>query len=58
MPRAKKEGNYLNCKIKKDIFNRLTTYSEYSMVPKTSLVEKALEEYLEKVMPNNTNIKD
>ena len=53
MPRAKKDGDYLNCKIRQDIYDKLTVYSEYSMVPKTSLVEKALEEYLDKSMPDS-----
>jgi len=51
MPRAKKEGNYINCKIKQELFDKLSMYSVYSMVPKTSIVERALEEYLDRVMP-------
>ena len=50
MPRMKKEGEYINCKIRKDIYDKLSEYSNYSMIPKTALVERALAEYLEKMM--------
>ena len=51
MPRVKKDGNYINCKIRQDVYEGLTLYSEYSMIPKTALIERALQEYLDKVMP-------
>lgn len=49
----KKEGEYINCKIRKDIYDKLSEYSNYSMIPKTALVERALEEYLDKMMPDD-----
>ena len=48
MARAKKDGEFINCKIRKDIARRLNTYSEYSMIPKTAIIERAIEEYLDK----------
>ena len=57
MPRIKKEGSYINCKIKQDIYDKLNLYSEYSMIPKTALVERALEEYLNKAMQHNSENK-
>jgi len=38
-------------RIRKDLCDRLDDYSDVSMIPKTALVEKALEEYLDKVAP-------
>lgn len=49
MARAKKEGSFINCKIKSNIFNELNRYSEESLIPKTAIVEKALEEYFKKI---------
>ena len=51
MARPKKEGNFINCKLKLEIYERLNKYSEESMIPKTSIVEKALEDYLNQVSP-------
>lgn len=48
MARAKKDGHFLNCYIKQKVWEDLDRYSKNSMIPKTSLVEKALEEYLKK----------
>lgn len=53
MPRTKKEGEYINCKIRKDVFDKLSEYSKNSMIPKTALVERALEEYLDRMMPDD-----
>ncbi len=51
MARAKKEGNFVNCKVRQEILDRLNDYADKSMIPKTSIVEKAIEEYLDKVAP-------
>lgn len=48
MARAKKNGEFVNCKIRQDIADRLNAYSEETMIPKTAVVEKAIEEYLNK----------
>lgn len=54
MPRPKKESVSLSCKIRKDIYDKLDLYSEHSMIPKTALVERALEEYLARQEPYMT----
>ncbi len=50
MARTKKNGEFVNCKIRQDIADRLNTYSKKTMIPKTAIVEKAIEEYLDKNM--------
>ena len=52
MARLKKEGEFINCKVRQDVVDRLNAYSEKSMIPKTSIVEKALEEYLDRMNDN------
>ena len=49
MPRAKKDGRYINCYVKKDIADRVDAYSEASLISKTAILEMALQEYLDKV---------
>ena len=49
-----KDSDARSFRIRKDIGERLDKYSEESMIPKTALVEKALEEYLNKVAPIKT----
>jgi len=51
MARAKKDGEFINCKIRQDIVDRLNQYVEESMISKTNIVERAIEEYLDKVAP-------
>jgi len=46
MPRAKKDGKFLNCYVDKGIFEKLAQYCEKTSIPKTSVVEKALSQYL------------
>lgn len=46
MARPKKDGVYFSCYLRKDIFTMLSNYSERTGIPKTFLVEKALEDYL------------
>ncbi len=47
MARAKKDGHFLNCYIKQELWEKINEYSETTMIPKTSIVEKALEDYFE-----------
>lgn len=54
MARQRKEGMFINCKVKQEIFDRLDEYSKESMVPKTAIVEKAVEEYLDRVCSNGS----
>lgn len=46
MARAKKDGKFFNCYIDKEIFEKLEQYCEKTSIPKTSVVEKALSQYL------------
>lgn len=48
MARAKKEGESRTFKLRQEILDRLDKYSEETMIPKTAVVERALEEYLDK----------
>ena len=50
MTRVKKDGKFLNCFIKREILEHLTAYSDETGIPKTFVVEKALQEYLDKVI--------
>ncbi len=52
MARTKvKDSEARSFRIRKDIGKRLDDYSENSMIPRTAIVEKAIEEYLDKVAP-------
>ncbi len=46
MPRAKKDGKFLNCYIDREILEKLEQYCGETGIPKTSVVEKALGQYL------------
>lgn len=46
-----KESKAQTFRLRADIGERLDGYSEVSHIPKTAIVELALEEYLNKVMP-------
>jgi len=48
MPRPKKDGKFINFYVKKDLVERLEQYSEKSMIPKTAILEAALQDYLDK----------
>ena len=48
MARQRKDGEFINVKIRQDIADKLNQYAKDSMIPKTSIVEKAIEEYLDK----------
>ena len=52
-----KDSEAKTFRIRKEICIRLDEYSEESMIPKTSIVEVALKEYLDKVAPIKTSIK-
>ena len=49
MPRPKKDGKFVNAYLKKELVDRMETYSESSYIPKTAILEMALQEYLDKV---------
>ena len=49
MARIKKDGKFLNCYIRKDIFEKLELYCNDTSIPKTAVVEKALEQYLKNI---------
>ena len=46
MPRTKKDGKFLNCYVDKEILEKLERYCGKTSIPKTSVVEKALSQYL------------
>jgi predicted DNA-binding protein len=50
-----KNSDAVSFRIRKDISERLSDYSETSRIPKTAIVEMALEEYLSKVAPAKKN---
>lgn len=52
-----KDSDAVSFRIIKDISERLNDYSESSHIPKTAIVEMALEEYLNKVAPTKKNKK-
>lgn len=52
-----KDSDAISFRIRKDISERLNDYSESSHIPKTAIVEMALEEYLSKVAPTKKNKK-
>lgn len=58
MPRQKKDGKFLNCYIRIDIFDRLVKYCDDTAIPKTAVVEKALQKYLDSVTEVKSDIKD
>lgn len=55
MAQAKKDGKFFNCYIRKDILERLSAYSDDTGIPKTRVVEKALQKYLDAVMKSEEN---
>ena len=56
MSREVKPGKLFSCKLRTVIYETLDAYSKQSFMPKTSIVEKALEEYLaDKVDLNKRN---
>ena len=55
MARAKKDGIARTFYLKKDIAEAMDRYSEQTGIPKTTVVEKAIEEYI-RVRDVNNNI--
>ena len=53
MARPKKNGRYLNVCILEDIYVALETYSDDTGIPKTVIVEKALQKYLAEMAKEN-----
>lgn len=51
MARAKKEGQFLNAKIPQELFDRVCKYSEQTRIPKTAIMEMALQEYMDRMAP-------
>ena len=57
MARTKvKDSEARSFRIRKDIGERLDWYSDKSRIPKTAIVEMALEEYLNKAVPITAKI--
>lgn len=52
-----KDSDAVSFRIRKDISEQLNDYSESSHIPKTAIVEMALEEYLSKVASTKKNKK-
>lgn len=48
-----KESKPQSYRLRQDISERLDNYSNTSHIPKTAVVELALEEYLDKIAPIN-----
>lgn len=48
MARAKKEGIARTFYLKKDVSEAMDKYSEKTGIPKTAIVEQAVEEYMQK----------
>lgn len=48
MPRAKKDSRPFNINLATNLWNQIEKYNRETGIPKTVIVEKALEEYFEK----------
>lgn len=51
MPRIPKPGEFFNCKLSQELVNQLNAYAEQTRLPKTVIVEMALEEYFKEKIP-------
>lgn len=59
MARAKKEGIARTFYLKKDVAEAMDKYSEQTGIPKTTVVEKAIEEYIRmRDTKSNTSLPD
>lgn len=47
MPRAKKDGRYVNIYMEKPLADTLERYSAETHIPKTAIIEMAVREYME-----------
>ena len=56
MARIKKEYRAMSFKLDAEICDRLNAYSEESGVPKTKVVERALDRYLEEYKDKKDNM--
>ena len=57
MARKKKDGHFLTCYLSQTLFDKLTEYSEKSMMPKTSVIETALKKYFDEISLNEKHDK-
>jgi len=58
MAQIKKDGKFFNCYIRKDILERLSAYSDDTGIPKTRVVEKALQKYLDAIMKHDIGLQE
>ena len=52
MPREKKDGQYINFKIRRDIYDKFVAYAEEKGQSKTVAIERILEAYLNEYYSN------
>ena len=55
MPREKKDGRYINYKIRRDIYDMLEQYAEEKGQSKTVAIERILEAHLNEYFKNKPN---
>ena len=55
MARPKKDGERFCCYLRKDLVNMIDDYSAETSIPKTAVVEKALQKYLDLVMDDESD---
>ena len=51
MPQIKRDAVFLNCRIETKTMARIEAYMKKTRLTKTAIVELAIEEYLDRVMP-------
>lgn len=56
MPRLKKDGERSCCYLRKDLVDMIDEYSAETFIPKTAIVEKALQKYLDVVMKSEMDL--
>ncbi|MCR5510262.1 MAG: ribbon-helix-helix domain-containing protein [Lachnospiraceae bacterium] len=54
MGRQKKDGHFINLYIKQELWDEIDRYSMESRIPKTSIVEAALEDFFKKQKKSST----
>ena len=52
MPQTKRNAVFLNCRIETKTMTKIKAYMEKTRLTKTAIVEMAIEEFLERVMPD------
>ena len=55
MARPKKDGERFCCYLRKDLVNMIDDYSAETSIPKTAVVEKTLQKYLDLVMEDESD---